>query len=78
MRRIVFVALVVALLLLLVVPVGTAKTFQPPVVMRDNGVAVVGSDVLAAPGTSAEQLGCICHQLRHERQLLVRHMNLPE
>ena len=78
MRRIVFVALVVALLLLLVVPVGTAKTFQPPVVMRENGVAVVGSDVLAAPGTSAEQLGCICHQLRHERHLLYSHMNLPD
>ena len=78
MRRIVFVAVVVALLLLLVVPVGTAKTFQPPVVMRGNGITVVGSDVLAAPGTSADQLGCICYQLRHEPTPLYAHMNLPD
>lgn len=68
MRRITLALVVLAMLLLLVAPAG-ARPIEPPVVMRPNGVAMIGWDVLADPGVTHETLAGVCHQLRAELRL---------
>jgi hypothetical protein len=48
MKKLLILAVVVALALILVVPAATAATTEP----GDNGVTLINESVLAAPGTT--------------------------
>lgn len=73
MKKVLLVAVVVAVLVLLVVPVGVAKTHLPALVFMDNGAAVIDGDVLVPAGTPARTLACACYQLRHEARYGAAH-----
>jgi hypothetical protein len=78
MKKVLLVAVVVAVLLLLVVPVGVAKTHLPLVALKDNGTFVVGGDVLVPAGTPAPTLSCTCHQLRYENPTAEARRHVPQ
>lgn len=65
MRRITLAIIVLALLLLLVAP-ASARPVEPPLTRLDNGVALIGYDVVAVASTPPATLSHACYQLRYE------------
>ncbi|HSF86779.1 MAG TPA: hypothetical protein VLG28_14140 [Acidimicrobiia bacterium] len=65
MRKLTLALVVLALLLLLAAP-AAARPVEPPVTRLDNGLALIGHDVVAVASTPAATLSSVCHQLRYE------------
>jgi hypothetical protein len=66
------------MLMLLVVPVGAAETHLPAVALKDNGITIIGDDVLVPVGTPGETIRCVCYQLRYDNPRTPVHRHVPQ